>query len=337
MPLAAGTRLGPYEIVAPIGAGGMGEVYRARDTRLRRDVALKILPESVAHDPDRVARFQREAELLATLNHPNIAGVYGLEISDGITGIVLELVEGETLADVIARGPLALTGALPIARQIAEALDAAHEKGIVHRDLKPANIALTRDGSVKVLDFGLAKATEAATGTSFDFTHSPTLTSPAMMTGAGVILGTSAYMAPEQAHGRNADRRADIWSFGVVFYEMLTGERAFKGESVSDTLASVLKLEPAWDRLPAATPAAIRHVIRRCLTKDPRQRLQAIGEARIAIDNVLTGNGEDVAAPMSVPSPSRGSILGWIAAAVMAGVGPVWLLPVDPGSRFTCA
>src|SRR5713226_8014147 len=199
MPLSAGTHLGPYEILSALGAGGMGVVYRARDTRLKREVALKVLPEGVSQDPERLARFQREAELLATLNHPNIAAVYGLEKSDGVTGLVLELVEGETLADVIARGPLALGDALPIARQIADALEAAHEKGIVHRDLKPANIALTRDGTVKVLDFGLAKATEAGGVTSINLANSPTITSPALMTGIGVILGTAAYMAPEQA------------------------------------------------------------------------------------------------------------------------------------------
>ena len=245
MALAAGAVIGPYEITASIGAGGMGEVYRARDTRLKREVALKVLPDHFASDPDRLARFQREAEVLASLNHPHIAAVHGLEESDGVRALVLELVEGETLAERIARGRVPLDEAVPIAQQIAEALQAAHEQGIIHRDLKPANIKLTPDGVVKVLDFGLAKLVEPAIpvspATIAPLTMSPTVTSPAPMTSVGVLLGTAAYMSPEQAKGRPADKRSDIWAFGCVFYEMLTGRRPFDGDDVSDTLASVLK------------------------------------------------------------------------------------------------
>jgi len=249
MSISPGTRLGAYEVLALIGAGGMGEVYRARDTKLGRDVALKILPELFASDPDRLARFQREAQVLASLNHPNIAAIYGLEHSDGVRALVLELVEGPTLAERLeglrAKGSgLPLDEALPIAKQIAEALEAAHEQGIIHRDLKPANIKLRPDGVVKVLDFGLAKALEPASGISAGVTALPTITSPAMMTRMGVILGTAAYMAPEQAKGRPADRRSDVWAFGCVLYEMLTGKRAFEGEDISDTLAAVLRGEP---------------------------------------------------------------------------------------------
>jgi eukaryotic-like serine/threonine-protein kinase len=258
MSLGAGARLGPYEIVSPVGAGGMGEVYRARDTRLKREVALKILPSSFADDPDRLARFQREAEVLAALNHPNIAAIHGLEDSDGIRALVMELVEGETLADRIARGAMPLDEALPIAKQIAEALEAAHEQGIIHRDLKPANIKVKPDGTVKVLDFGLAKLNDPnAQNVSKEpndpnvpnrFSMSPTITSPALITGVGVLLGTAAYMSPEQAKGRPADKRSDIWSFGCVLYEMLAGKRAFEGDDVADTLAAAIKSEPDWTR-----------------------------------------------------------------------------------------
>ena len=236
MALAAGDRLGPYEIISALGAGGMGEVYRARDRKLGRDVALKIVLELFAADPDRLARFQREAELLASVNHPNIAAIYGLEETDGARALILELVEGPTLADRIARGPIPLDEALPIARQVAEALEAAHEQGIIHRDLKPANIKLRPDGVVKVLDFGLAKALEPSP-MGAEVSQSPTITTPAMMTGMSVILGTAAYMAPEQAKGRPADKRSDVWAFGCVLYEMATGRRAFEGQDVSDTLA----------------------------------------------------------------------------------------------------
>jgi eukaryotic-like serine/threonine-protein kinase len=276
MALQPGTSLGPFEIVALLGAGGMGEVYRAKDTKLGRDVALKILPDSVTHDPERIARFRREAQVLASLNHPNIGAIYGLDEANGSQFLVLELVEGETLADRIVKGPLALDDALAIAKQIAEALEAAHEKGIMHRDLKPANIALTHDGKVKVLDFGLAKAGQGATNASFDLANSPTLTSPAMMTGVGVILGTAAYMSPEQAKGRAADKRSDVWAFGCVLYEMLTGRRAFDGEDVSDTLAAVLRGEPNWSALPKALPRSAETMLRRSLNKDQRHRINDV-------------------------------------------------------------
>jgi len=250
MALAPGTRLGPYEILSAIGAGGMGEVYRARDTKLGRDVALKVLPESFAADPERVARMHREAQVLAALNHSNIAAIHGFEDSGDVHALVLEFVDGETLAERIERGPIPLDEALPIAKQTAEALEAAHEQGIIHRDLKPANIKVRPDGTVKVLDFGLAKLAEAtptaaAAHAPSPLSMSPTITSPAM-TGVGVLLGTAAYMSPEQAKGRPADKRSDIWAFGCVVFEMLTGRRAFAGDEVSDTLASVLKLDPSW-------------------------------------------------------------------------------------------
>ena len=289
MTLAAGTRLGPYEIQSAIGAGGMGEVYRARDTQLKRDVALKVLPAEVATDPERLARFQREAELLAALNHPHIAQIHGLVEAGGTRALVMELVEGETLAAWLARGPVPLAEALPLAQQVAEALEFAHEHGIVHRDLKPANIALTPDGAVKVLDFGLAKAlsAEAADPVADPLGNSPTMTSPAM-TRMGVILGTAAYMAPEQARGAAVDKRADIWAFGVVLFEMLTGRACFAGETVTDVLAAVVKTEPDWAALPAGTPWRVRDLLRRCLAKDRRQRLRDIGDARIEIEEVIT-------------------------------------------------
>ena len=293
MALAAGIRLGSYEIVAPIGAGGMGEVYRARDLKLKRDVALKILPDVWSNDADRLARFQREAELLATLNHPNIAAVYGLEQSSGVSAIVLELVEGETLADRIARGPVALDETLVIARQMAEALEAAHDKGVVHRDLKPANIKITPDDKVKVLDFGLAKLAEPGAGEAGGAgqagwgTMSPTLSVHA--TQAGMILGTAAYMSPEQARGKPVDRRTDIWAFGCVLFEMLTGRQTFDaGETVSDAVAAILRADPDWGALPAETPAHVRALLRRCLQKDPQRRLPHIGVARLEIDEGAT-------------------------------------------------
>src|SRR6266581_976377 len=275
MPLTAGLHLGPYEILAPLGAGGMGEVYRARDLRLNRDVALKILPESFTHDSERLARFRREAQILAALNHPHIGAIYGLDDANGQQFLVLELIDGEMLADRIAKGPLPVAEALAIAKQIAEALEVAHEKGIIHRDLKPANIAVTRDGNVKVLDFGLAKATEATTAASVNLANSPTLTSPAMMTSAGMILGTAAYMSPEQAKGRPADRRSDLWAFGCVLFEMLTGRRPFDGEDVTDVMVAVLSKEPDRSALPSDTPAAIRTLVRRCLETDRRRRLDS--------------------------------------------------------------
>jgi len=287
MALAPGTRLGHYEIAAQIGAGGMGEVYRALDTNLKRAVAIKVLPDALAADAERLARLQREAEVLASLNHPHIAQIYGLEKSESSTALVLEFVDGPTLADRIVEGPMPIEDALPVAKQIAEALEAAHEQGIVHRDLKPANIKLRPDGQVKVLDFGLAKL---ATGELMPsgpaaMTASPTLTIQA--TFLGVILGTAAYMSPEQAKGKMVDRRADIWAFGVVLCEMLTGRRMYDGETAAETLARIIEREPDLSALPSSTPAAVRHIIERCLTKDPRARLQAIGEARIALERAI--------------------------------------------------
>src|SRR5262245_22282817 len=255
MALAPGTRLGAYEIVGLVGAGGMGEVYRARDSRLERQVALKILPEDLRANPERAARFEREAKLLATLNHSNIATIHGLEQADGEQFIVMELVEGETLAERIARGRIPLDEALPIARQVAEALEVAHEQGVIHRDLKPANIKIRPDGTVKVLDFGLAKAfaPDPSDQAGATLSNSPTITSPVGVTGVGVLLGTAAYMSPEQARGKSVDKRSDVWAFGAVLFEMLTGTRAFDGGEVSDTLAAVLRAEPEWNRLPKDT------------------------------------------------------------------------------------
>jgi len=274
-------RHGSYEILSAIGAGGMGEVYRARDTSLKRDVALKILPESVATDAERLARFQREAEVLASLNHPNIAAIYGFEHANGVKALVMELVDGEDLAERMARGPIPLDEVLSIARQIAEALEAAHEQGIIHRDLKPANVKVRPDGTVKVLDFGLAKAMVPAAAPG-DLAQSPTITSPAM-TQVGMILGTAAYMSPEQARGKPVDRRADIWAFGCVLYEMLTGRRVFRADDVSEMLASVMRDAPDWTALPRETPESVRRLLERCLRKDPRERLPYIGMARMEI------------------------------------------------------
>ncbi len=294
MSLATGTKLGTYEIGAEIGKGGMGEVYRARDAKLGRDVALKILPEAFARDPERIARFQREAKVLASFNHSNIASIYGLEDSGTTHALVMELVEGPTLADRIKSGAISVDEALPIARQICEALEYAHERGIVHRDLKPANVKITRDDAVKILDFGLAKAV-AGEAVETDISTSPTLTH--MATRAGLILGTAAYMSPEQAKGKAVDRRADIWAFGCVLYEMLTGKMAFRGETVTDTLAAVVRADPEWSELPAATPSRVRLLLRRCLQKEPKQRLRDIGDARISLDEVLSGTPDGGPAP----------------------------------------
>src|SRR5687767_4662857 len=269
MTLSSGTRLGPYEIVAPLGAGGMGEVYRARDPKLRREVALKVLPDQVARDPERLARFEREAHVLASLNHPNIASIYGLEESGGVRALIMELVEGPTLAEHLEGGPLPVDESLAIARQIAEALEEAHEHGVIHRDLKPANVKISLAGKVKVLDFGLAKAMEGAPGFgSASLANSPTITHGA--TQLGMILGTAAYMAPEQAKGKPADKRADVWAFGVVVFEMMTGKRLFAGETVSETLAEVLKTQIDWTALPDETPPALLQLLRRILERDPR-------------------------------------------------------------------
>ena len=341
MPLTPGARLGPYEILALIGAGGMGEVYRARDARLKRDVALKILPESFASDPERLARFQREAEVLASLNHPHIAAIYGLEDADDVKALVMEFVEGEDLAQRIARGVIPLDEALPIARQVAEALEAAHEQGIIHRDLKPANIRLRPDGTVKVLDFGLAKLTAPTSpaGSAASVSVSPTITSPAMMTGVGVLLGTAAYMSPEQAKGREADKRSDVWAFGCVLYEMLTGRRAFDGEDLSDTLASVLKSAPDWNALPVDVPPHVRVLIQRCLAKDRRQRIADISVALFVIsDPALIGDRSSALAPTDIRNRSplwrRATPLAAVVimSAMLTGAGVWWLTRPAPAS-----
>jgi Tol biopolymer transport system component/tRNA A-37 threonylcarbamoyl transferase component Bud32 len=369
MALQQGMRLGAYEVISPLGAGGMGEVYRARDTKLQRDVALKILPEAMARDAQRMARFEREAQVLASLNHPNIAAIYGLEESNGVRALVMELVEGETLAERISvaavspppggfpkrkaagedtgattgdrRSTMTPDDVLPIARQIAEALEYAHERGVIHRDLKPANVKITHEGTVKVLDFGLAKVLDAQDSTTtMDIANSPTLS--AMATQAGMILGTAAYMSPEQAKGQRVDRRADIWAFGCVLYEMLTGRKPFEGGTISEVLASVIKSEPVWDAIPDTTPPSIQKLVRRCLVKNPKQRLRDIGEARIAIEETISGDA-DVAAGLpshgaagqteigDVKPPLRRA-LPWAVAvvAILVAAAIVWLRPSAP-------
>jgi serine/threonine protein kinase len=330
--LAPGARLGPYEVAAQIGVGGMGEVYRATDTNLKRSVAMKVLPASLAGDAERLARFQREAEVLAALNHPHIAAIYGLEKSDGMFALVMELVEGPTLADRIATGAIPIDEALPIARQIAEALEAAHEQGIIHRDLKPANIKVRSDGTVKVLDFGLAKAMEPPAGSSPSVSMSPTITTPAMMTGVGMILGTAAYMSPEQAKGRAADRRSDVWAFGCVLYEMLTGKHAFEGEDVSDTLAAVLRGEPGWAALPAEVSPGIRILLKRCLERDHKKRIADISTARFVIDEpaIVAPAAGTAAAPVTLPpTPIWRRAIPFLVPAILAGAlvgGVTWNL-----------
>src|SRR5512138_3453058 len=279
MSLAAGTRLGPYEILSTLGAGGMGEVYRARDSKLKREFAIKVLPEALALDAERIARFQREAQVLASLNHPNIAAIYGVEETNGPLALVMELVEGPTLADRIAAGPIPLDDALPIAKQIAEGLEAAHERGIIHRDLKPANVKVTPDGTVKVLDFGLAKVFEGESEAS-DLSHSPTLIKG---TQAGMILGTAAYMSPEQAKGKAVDKRSDVWAFGCVLFEMLSGKQTFNGETLTDTLACIVRGEPDWAGLPINLSWRLREIIDYCLKKDARDRYHDISDVRIEI------------------------------------------------------
>jgi len=322
MALTSGTRLGTYEITAAIGAGGMGEVYRARDTRLGRDVAVKILPDVFASDPERRGRFEREARTLAALNHPHIAQIYGFEEADKMLALVMEFVDGETLDTRLkARGPSGhpLGETVAIARQIADALEAAHEQGIIHRDLKPANIKIRGDGTVKVLDFGLAKALDPSASSSAAAMNSPTLTAHATV--AGVILGTAAYMAPEQARGKAVDRRADIWAFGAVLYEMLAGKRAFAGEEISDTLASVLKVDPDWSALPADLPSSIRRLLRRCLEKDRRRRLSAIGDARLELEEREEVRAGQVA---SERRASRGRTALAVAVAVVVTGAATW-------------
>ena len=349
MPLHPGTTLGAYTVTAQIGAGGMGEVYRARDTKLDRDVALKVLPDAFTADPDRLARFEREAKVLASLNHPNIGHIYGLEEAEGTKALVLELVEGPTLADRIADGPIPIDEALPIAKQIAEALEAAHEQGIIHRDLKPANVKVKADGTVKVLDFGLAKAFQPeASGARAS--ESPTISLTAAATQMGMVIGTAAYMSPEQARGKPVDKRADIWAFGVVVYEMLTGKRAFPGEATADSLARIIERNPDYDILPPDVLPSIRRLVRRCLAKEQRERLRDIGEARIEITQALAPSANDAYRTTDEP-PGSGTeaipvleereemegykegykVGGLITVAVGMGVGP-FLYFMFPGS-----
>jgi eukaryotic-like serine/threonine-protein kinase len=347
--VSAGRRLGSYEILSALGAGGMGEVYRARDAKLNREVALKVLPEAFTRDPDRLARFTREAQVLAALNHPHIGAIYGLEDSGHTHALVLELVEGDTLADRIARGTIPIDDALVIARQICAALEAAHERGIIHRDLKPANIKITPDGVVKVLDFGLAKLVEGpatagpsvppdvGAGFSRPDTMSPTITSPAMVTGVGVLLGTAAYMSPEQAKGREADKRSDLWAFGCVLYEMLTGRRPFDGEDISDTLANVLKIDPDWSALPSELPPAIGTLLRGCLTKDRRRRVADISTALFVLEHsasLAPSSGTTPAAVLRQGLPWRRivALTGVMVMVAAAATTIVWLAtrPVPP-------
>ena len=338
MGLAPGTRLGHYDVTSLLGEGGMGQVWQATDTQLNREVALKILPDAFAADPERLARFKREAQILASLNHPNIAAIYGIEEAEGTRALVLELVEGPTLADRISKGPIPLDEALPIAKQIAEALEAAHEAGVIHRDLKPANIKVREDGTVKVLDFGLAKALDP--NPDADPSQSPTLTAAA--TQMGVIMGTAAYMSPEQARGKPTDRRADIWAFGVVLFEMLTGKRAFEGRDVSETLAGVIKSDPDWESLPPDIPQRLDNLIRRCLEREVRDRVQAVGDVRLA----MLGAFETAASPArdgTAPGQRsrRVAVLGaFVLGGAVAGVGAaLWtfmsLAETAPVQRFT--
>jgi Tol biopolymer transport system component len=335
MALSSGSQLGAYAILSALGAGGMGEVYRAKDTKLGRDVALKILPASFTNDPERVARFRREAQVLASLNHPHIGQIYGLEEANDTQFLVLELVDGESLDKRIARGPIPVDEALGIAKQIAEALEAAHEKGIIHRDLKPANIALTTDGSVKVLDFGLAKAVEATASTS-NLSMSPTITTPAMMTGVGVILGTAAYMSPEQAKGRPADKRSDIWAFGCVLYEMLAGRPPFEvGDTVTDTIAGIIKTEPDWRDLSTLTSPRVITLLQRCLRKDPRERLPHIGVARLDIEDGRSETTGVISGASAGSIVRRRVVLPWaisVVAIALASVLAVVIVRQDPSS-----
>jgi len=313
MAITIGTHLGSVQITALLGRGGMGEVYRARDTKLKRDVAIKILPEEFSRDPDRVGRFQREAEVLALLNHPHIAAIYSLEEANGSRFLVLELVEGQTLADRLKRGPLPMDEALTVAKHICEAIEAAHEKGIIHRDLKPANIKITSDGIVKVLDFGLAKVREAEAQAS-DLSNSPTLMTARST--PGIILGTAAYMSPEQAKGQEANRTSDVWAFGCVLYEMLTGRAPFEGDTMSELFAGILKAEPDWSRLPAETPEHIRRLLRRCLQKDRRIRLRHLGDALIEIEEPQP----QIAAAAPPVVPRRRERLAWTIALVVVAI-----------------
>jgi eukaryotic-like serine/threonine-protein kinase len=320
MALTPGAKLGPYEILAPLGAGGMGEVYRARDSKLGRDVAIKVLPQSFASDAERMARFEREAKLLASLNHPNIASIYGFEDSNGSGALVMELVNGPTLAERLQQGGVPLEEVLPIAKQIAEGLEYAHERGIIHRDLKPANIKLSPDGAAKILDFGLAKAIEGDP-TSTDISTSPTITR--MATQAGIILGTAAYMSPEQAKGKPVDCRTDIWAFCCVLFEMLSGKSTFGGETVTDVLAAVVMRDPEWSSLPDSTPPRIRELLQRCLRRDKKQRLQSIGDARIILDETIA-KAPDGSSSQSSQSSSRTVWLVALPLVFVALLTPVW-------------
>ena len=330
MAVVPGTRIGPYDVVAPLGAGGMGEVFRARDSRLHRDVAIKVLPDLAAQDADRLARFEREAQVLAALNHAHIATIYGVEdlpasegSASGGRALVMELVDGPTLADRLSQGPLTIAEALATTAQIADALAAAHQVGIVHRDQKPANVKVASNGTVKVLDFGLAKLADA--GASSPLTLAPTMTSPALMTGAGVILGTAAYMSPEQARGRPVDARADVWALGVVLFEMLTGRRPFDGEDVTQVLAAVVRGEPDWTLLPTALSQTVRVYLRRALEKDPAARVQSIGDFRLALDGAFDVPVERV--------PSVGRMRAWHWGAALAG-GVVIAITALAGGGF---
>src|ERR1700730_15500885 len=318
MALSSGTRLGSYEVLSAIGAGGMGEVYRARDSKLARDVAIKVLPPNFVNDPERLSRFQREARMLAALNHANIATIYGLEQCDGVTCLVMEWVSGETLAERVKAGPLGIEEALKIAVQIAEALEAAHEKNIIHRDLKTANVKVTPEGKVKVLDFGLAKAF-AGDAASDDPSNSPTLSAAATM--QGVILGTAAYMSPEQARGKACDKRTDVWAVGCVLYELLTGRWAFHGDTTTEIFAAVLRQEPNWLALPASTPVKIRDLLRRCLQKDLRRRLHDAADARIEIEEALAAPAmvEPTAAAKSIRTLGRGTLIFTLLGTLLLG------------------
>ena len=338
MALEPGSRLGHYDVTDLLGEGGMGQVWQATDTQLNRQVALKILPDAFAADPDRLARFKREARILASLNHPNIAAIYGIEEAEGTRALVLELVEGPTLADRISKGPIPLDEALPIAKQIAEALEAAHEQGVIHRDLKPANIKVKDDGTVKVLDFGLAKAFQPDVGDA-SASMSPTISLTAAATQMGMVIGTAAYMAPEQAKGRVVDKRVDVWAFGAVVYEMLMGTRAFIGDDVSDTLAAVLRAEVDLEGLPEETPPRLRQVLRACLQRDPKQRVHDVADVRLAIEGAFESTAstpsEQVVTPQlqvwQRPVPAAAAVL----AALVVGGEPEVLTTVDPESEET--
>ena len=334
MALAPGTTLGSYSVTAKIGEGGMGEVYRARDTKLDRDVALKVLPQAFTDDPDRLTRYEREAKVLASLNHPNIGHIYGLEEAEGQKALVLELVEGPTLADRIAQGPIPVDEALPIAKQIAEALEAAHEQGVIHRDLKPANIKVREDGTVKVLDFGLAKAFQPDASDPA-LSQSPTISLTAAATQMGMVIGTAAYMAPEQAKGLTVDKRADIWAYGAVLFEMLTGKRLFGAGDVSEMLASVLVKDPEISSISDDVPAHLRSVIRHCLVKDPKKRLRDVGDVRLAMEGAFETDTSYV--PTSLEPPKVRAWQRPVPAALLALVllltGSLVTVGLRPGSE----